>query len=232
MKHFKILKSFVIVFYLVLTYISPLQSLHASMSAGYSEYFVPGREEDLRKAFYALKGSGSHRHPIDLSRNHSIISVTAITNNTTIYWDHWENGYNFDPNNPSTADVTVTINKGETHKFESPSIPTSPRGTGTYYDSGDRFFTSGGPVSVARASWSQSISHGNPILGLAWAVYPVGALDTHHLIPVGTNSGFSDFRSTTVLIMAVEDNTHVHYHNGGTTRDVSLRMGRDDYACQ
>ena len=40
----------------------------------------------------------------DQSRDmHSIISVTAWSDNITVCYDHWENGYGFDPQNPSNS---------------------------------------------------------------------------------------------------------------------------------
>jgi len=53
-------------------------------------------------------------------------SVVAWSANTTVYYDHWENGYNFDPNNPAaTADETYTLATPGTIKvFDRPTFPT------------------------------------------------------------------------------------------------------------
>ena len=52
-------------------------------------------------------GAASYPCP-NPTRTHAVISVTAWSDNTTVYYDHWENGYDFDPANPTTADETYT----------------------------------------------------------------------------------------------------------------------------
>ena len=61
---------------------------------------------------------------------HAVIAVTAWSANTTVYYDHWEDGYDFDPANPeATADETVVLaNTGDQRIFESSTIPTHPAG--------------------------------------------------------------------------------------------------------
>ena len=50
---------------------------------------------------------------------HSVISITGTYNGTTVYYDHWEDGYEDDITNPqqSTTQV-ITINAGQVITFE------------------------------------------------------------------------------------------------------------------
>ncbi|MBI5848187.1 MAG: DUF11 domain-containing protein [Nitrospirae bacterium] len=153
---------------------------------------------------------------------HSVITVTAWSENTTIYYDHWENGYNFDPNNPAaTADETYTLaTAGAQRIFESTSIPTNPRGTTTYYDGSDHIYVAGGPVTVVRASWIQATGVENQ--AVAWEIYPVQPQLTTYVIPFGEDLGASlpDFSRVFVFVQATENNTVVTFDfNGDGTKD-------------
>ena len=115
----------------------------AQSVSGYSEYFIPADETTMWYVFDDLDNATT-------TPMHSVIAVTAWSDNTTVYYDHWEvNGYNFDPNNPATADETIVLaTAGAQRTFESSNIPTAPRGTATYYDGGDRIYVAGGTVTV------------------------------------------------------------------------------------
>ena len=139
---------------------------HAQVAAGYSEYYIPGDETNMRLVFNTLDAAGTNYGM------HAVIAVTAWSANTTVYYDHWEDGYDFDPANPGTADETVILaNTGDQRIFESANIPTNPRGTATYYDGGDRIYVAGGVVTVTRASWIEAVGVGNQ--SAAWEIYPV-----------------------------------------------------------
>jgi uncharacterized repeat protein (TIGR01451 family) len=183
----------------------------AQVAAGYSEYYIPGDEPDMWTVFNSLDAAGTN------TTMHAVISVTAWSDNTTIYYDHWENGYNFDPTNPAaTADESYTLLKaGDVKVFESANIPTAPRGAATYYDGGDHIYVAGGTVTVSRASWIQAVGVGNQ--SAAWEIYPVKPQLTTYIVPFGENLGFSDFNRVYVLIQATADNTTftVDYNGDG-----------------
>jgi uncharacterized repeat protein (TIGR01451 family) len=207
---------------------------HASAPAGYSEYYIPGDEANMRLIFNTLDAAGANYGM------HAVISVTAWSANTKIYYDHWEhcqgitlgspgctNGYNFDPANPdATADEIVTLtNTGDQRIFESSNIPTNPRGKGTFYDGGDRIYVAGGAVTVTRASWIEAVGVGNQ--SAAWEIYPVKPQLTTYVMPFGENLGFADFNRVFVLIQATEDNTTFQVDlNGDGTFD-NLNQNRD-----
>jgi hypothetical protein len=64
-------------------------------------YFIPCPEAQLFETFKAINSA-------QVSGNvTTILSVAIAANNTVIYWDHWEDGYELDPANPvqSTTEV-------------------------------------------------------------------------------------------------------------------------------
>ena len=153
-------------------------------TAGYSEYYLPGDELNMYYIFTNLDANGSGNTGM-----HSVTSVVAWSANTTVYYDHWENGYGFDPNNPgSTADETDSlVTQGATRTYESSNVPSggpppatrNPAATcagqtnpgNRCYDGGDRIYIAGGPVTVTRAVWTEAAGVGNQ--GDAWEIYPV-----------------------------------------------------------
>jgi uncharacterized repeat protein (TIGR01451 family) len=216
--------------------------------AGYSEYFIPADEDDLSVAL-CTHGATACASP----NTHAVISVTAWSDNTSVYFDHWENGYNFDPANPTTADETyagaTALNTGDRLVFESsnialprwntyPTPPPSPptttcgytatlyraggsstvirSGTGTTcYEGGDRIYTAGGAVTVARVGWNEA--RGVGVQGAAWEIYPVKPQLTTYILPIGENvpagenagTTWYGFQRVAALIQATADNTTV-----------------------
>ena len=138
---------------------------------------------------------------------HSVITVTAWSENTTIYYDHWEERPTIStrttPRLPTRPIVLATA--GAQRVFESSNIPTTPRGTATYYDGGDRIFVAGGTVTVTRASWIEGVGAGNQ--AVAWEIYPVKPQLTTYVMPFGENLGFTPFTRVYALIQATANNT-------------------------
>ncbi len=221
---------------------------HAAAPAGYSEYYIPGDENQMANIWANIgTAGGTAGAPVVVSganaARHTTISVVAWSDNTTVYYDHWENckgtalgsggctnGYNFDPNDPSTADETYTLNKGESHIFESNNIPVNPRGTGQYYDGGDRIYVAGGAVSVSRMSWIDDVG---TVFSIAMEVYPVKPQMTTYILPFGEDLYASDstvFRSfdrVYALVQATQDNTEVQFDvNGDGTYDTICTNAR------
>lgn len=107
-----------------------VSSAQAQVAAGYSEYYIPGDEDNLGRVLCAY-GAASYPCP-NPTRTHAVISLTAWSDNTTVYYDHWENAYGFDPTNPTTADESYTVangtalNTGDRLVFDS-ALMTLPR---------------------------------------------------------------------------------------------------------
>lgn len=195
---------------------------YGATPAGYSEYYIPGDENIMGQVWADIGAAGT----VALAApRHTIISVVAWSPSTTIYYDHWENGYNFDPNNPdATADEKyVLANAGDSKIFESSNIPVNPRGTAIYYDGRDRIYVAGGVVTVTRTSWDET---DGTVFSLAWEVYPVKPQMIKYILPFGDDlygapRNYTDFRRVFALIQATKDNTVVtfDFNKDGTFGD-------------
>ena len=59
-----------------------------------------------------------------------VIGVTAYVNNTTLFYDHWEDGYDFNETNFSNADETYSAaTAGGVMNFVSFNVPYTPQAT-------------------------------------------------------------------------------------------------------
>jgi uncharacterized repeat protein (TIGR01451 family) len=207
-----------VVVWLLMLVLSP-QVVRGGLTAGYSEYYIPGGTDQLWGIFQDLDNDPPLVQGDGL---HSVIAVTAYSDNTTIYYDHWEDGYDFDPANPvATADEIRYSDEGVVQEFESSNVPV-PRGTTeVHYDGRDRIYVAGGPVSVTRASWPESIG---TVFALAWEVYPVKPFLMSYTIPVGedlftgtpAHSAYRDFERVYVIVQSTSDGTTVVIDDPGT----------------
>src|SRR3990172_1764544 len=101
--------------------VAPQGSAQAQASAGYSEFYIPGATQQMWDIFENL-----HNNPdlVEASGMHNVTAVTATLDSTTVYYDHWEDGYDFDPADPvATADESYVLNSGGVREFESSNIP-------------------------------------------------------------------------------------------------------------
>jgi len=178
---------------------------NAAIFGGYSEYYIPGREEQMAAIFQdfgANIGTGMH----------TVISITSAGDNTTVYYDHWEDGYDFDPDDPeNTYDLKYVLNAGEVQTLVGNNIPVFPRGSGVFFDGGDRLYSAGTSVTVSRTSWAETTG---TTLAISWELFPVKPFLTDYTIPVGEDlaSGapfYTDFEDVYVLVQSVTDNNTV-----------------------
>jgi uncharacterized repeat protein (TIGR01451 family) len=202
----------------------PAFRAEAQATAGFSEYIIPGNEGQVTETlatstqlglYYVFNQLDTGGTPTSANM-HTVITVTAWAPNTAVYYDHWEDGLDFDPNNPTTADETVSLaTMGALQNFESanfaiPVAATTP-GTGCntlgtcVYDGGDRIFVAGGAVTVTRAGWNEERGVGNQ--AVAWEIYPVRPQLTTYVVPFGENLGIDAFERVFVLIQATADGT-------------------------
>jgi uncharacterized repeat protein (TIGR01451 family) len=195
---------------------------YGATPAGMSEYFVPVDEDNEHFILNALGGINAGESM------HSLISVTPWASNTAIYYDHWEDGYEFDIDAPTTADETCSANIGQITNFESvvprPRTPanvctgqTHPSNcslgaggnTDFCYDGRDRIYVVGGGSTVVRAGWPQTTG---VVTGVAEEVYPVTPQLTTYILPFGeeiyaANTARTDYRRVFVIVQATEDAT-------------------------
>lgn len=178
----------------------------AQVASGYSEYYIPGREDAMSLALRSYN-PGS---PPATNDTHAVIAITAWADNVTVYYDHWEDGMDFDPNNPGTADETFTLLTAGTLLTLDDStggMPIPRVAANVYYDGGDRLYIAGGTVTVTRASWLED--RGQQIQAVAWEIYPVKPQLTTYVAPFGENlfPGFADFERSFALIQATANGT-------------------------
>lgn len=151
-----------------------------SVPAGYSLYYIPADEANMRIIF-AQSGSGTTilGDPGGVTDSmYSVITITVWADNTRIYIDHWEDGYEIDYDNPdATADeVLPVLNKGDVVTLLSqdvpsllsersdpsdpapvdcdcvpPAVPGQTPVVGCYYDGRDKIYVAGGLVTITRA---------------------------------------------------------------------------------
>ncbi|MEM9303578.1 MAG: SdrD B-like domain-containing protein, partial [Pseudomonadota bacterium] len=93
-----------------------LNDVHAQAAAGYTEYFIPGDEFQIREILGDLDNDLRADQP-----GVAIIGVSAWADDTTLFYDHWEDGYEFDPLNPgNSADEIIQLRSTN----DDPAIPT------------------------------------------------------------------------------------------------------------
>lgn len=216
------------IFALLMLSLVGLGSVQASTPAGYSEFFIPVDEDN---EWFILNQLGG----IPDQNMHSIISLTSWANNTVVYYDHWENGYNFDPNNPdATADEKCSASRGTVLTFES-SVPrprasnllgcttgqvrpgtctvrttgTNPSNANYCYDGRDHVYVVGSGVTMVRGGWPQTTG---VVTGLAEEVYPIKPQLTTYILPFGedlyaANNARTDYRRVFAMIQATENGT-------------------------
>jgi len=176
--------------------------------AGYSEYYVPGDEDDLMYFHNQIR-------PDTWTQVHSVITVVAWAANTTVYYDHWEDGYDFNPLDPDTADETVVLaTRGSSHTFETAAIDIPRSSAVTAYDGRDYIYIAGGAASVNRITWPTAAG---TVEAIGMEVYPVRPQLTTYIIPFGENlvGTMPDFERVFALIQATADGTVVQFDLDG-----------------
>ena len=213
--------------------VHPVQQVSANVPAGFSEYFVPGASDDLYNILYDLSLFTDTQFT-------NILTMPITSNNLTIYYDHWENGY---LSGPAGDEVYTGLTVGQIVTFKSTTIPiptrgtnlnacsgsTNPRGTTTAcYDGMDRIYVVGGAVSVSQVYWPTTVG---TVYANAQEVMPVKPWESNYVIPVGEDlyesnpTAYADFDCVYVIVEAMEDDTHVTFDNKRTTAPASGACG-------
>lgn len=231
---------FSLILILLVVLVSPYLNAQAAVPAGYSEYFVPGGTDQLWGIF---EDNDNSPDLAEGSGMHAVIAVTAGSDSTTIYYDHWENGYDAD------GDEVYTVNKSDVTIFESSNIPVIPRGTdmdactaespntlaGTAnrcYDGRDRILVAGGAATVTRAAWPESVG---TVYALSWELIPTKPFLTDYTLPIGvdlnTDKGYNDFANAYVIVLSTEDGNSITIDDPSTVGvDVSTTLNQGEVA--
>ncbi len=109
-------------------------------------FYIPIDETHVRDVAFAI-------NPNTGDTTHSVVSISATANGTTVYYDHWEDGYEADPENPVQASTeTFNLDAGDFQALES-DIVLNPRDPAVIaYDGRDRLSATE-QIAVTRAGW-------------------------------------------------------------------------------
>jgi hypothetical protein len=66
----------------------------ADVVSGYQEYYIPGSTDQMWAIFDDINPNAAM---VTTAGMHEVIGVTASLQSTTVYYDHWEDGYDFNP---------------------------------------------------------------------------------------------------------------------------------------
>ncbi len=188
------------------------------------EFFVPFPEADFKTSLQAIASSTTVSNQIQTT-----VSIVVGTTNTIIVYDHWEDGYENDLNNPTQPNTQVWgdgdpsngVAPGYTNDILPPgavitltnvvSLPRNP--SSVKYDGRDRIGATR-PVTVCRAGWSTNIG---TLLASATEVYDTSRYGTSFIIPVGTNTipTVESFSYSSLHIIASQNGTVVTVDKNG-----------------
>ncbi|HPK36921.1 MAG TPA: hypothetical protein PLH01_01445, partial [Kiritimatiellia bacterium] len=207
------------------------------------EFYLPLPEAQVLKAFNTLDGLGQVKAPID-----SVTSIVVTGPDTIIHYDHWEDGYEVDINNPAQPTTRIWGDGNDANGIP-PGYASDPMGlpqgavislrnnvnlprnpSQILYDGRDRI-TASKALAVSRALWPVSVG-----TVLSEAVEVTATIDhgTHYIAPVGEDvDAFEMFEQVGLAVMADQDNTVVTIDKdgpgGAAPVTVTLNQGESHY---
>jgi len=211
-------------------------------------FYVPLPEDQILQALQTTNTNGSaSTNPVQ-----TYISIAAIADNTVIYYDQWENGFEPDIANPmnlysgGNPGGTQIWGDGNSANGAPPGIPSDIINSGTViilnnpvtttsrqsvidFDGSDKIAATK-TISVARSGWTTGP---NTLLADAIEVFDTDNWGKSFVVPVGENIPNSDsfriFNYTGLSIMASTNNTNVQIDadaNGSFETNINLNEGQ------
>jgi uncharacterized repeat protein (TIGR01451 family) len=209
-------------------------------------YYVPLPEDQIYNALKAIyPGSQScPAAPNVANPINSYISISVISDNTIIYYDHWEDGFEIDVSRPEQA-TTEIWGDGNPANGAPPGIANdlimadsvivlnNPVNINTLrsvidFDGGDRISAST-LIAMTRAGWATGSS---TLLAGAVEVYDTSTWGATFESPVGENLAYNQiFEYSALLVMAATDNTTVtvDFNGDGTIDDSTILNQGESY---
>ncbi|MCW5558496.1 MAG: DUF11 domain-containing protein, partial [Verrucomicrobiae bacterium] len=212
-------------------------------------FYVPFPEDQLLAGLQAIESGGSGSTPVNPVTVY--ISIASLANNTIIYYDQWENGYDDDIANP--ANLYSATNPGGTQIWGDgdssngipPGFTTDVINAGSVivlnntlntanlaaidWDGRDKIAATK-PVAVTKTGWATGP---NTLLAGAVEVFDTANWGTDYRSPMGQdipdNQDFQMFEYTALLIMAGEGGATVQIDkdaNGVFETTVTLSEGQ------
>ncbi len=187
-------------------------------------YFTPFEAQELIDILRSiLSAGGSCTGPV-----HSTISITSGADANTVYYDHFEDGYEVDPINPvQGSTLTMVMDVGDVWT-QSSNVPVDQpgRGAGNYYDGRDRIVSTA-PIAVTQAVYADSPGE---LLAGAVQVLDVDKSGIQFDLPVGEDVDFNQvFEYVGVVLVGTEFNTQVQIDadaDGSFETSTTLNLGQ------
>ncbi|MGC4117498.1 MAG: DUF4215 domain-containing protein [Myxococcales bacterium] len=210
----------------------------AQIGAGYQEYYVAGRSSQVFNFMNAVYRQGHANADLPDVGLVSVIGLVATLDGQTIYYDHWEDGYDANPFAPGSTTEVYTLSHGQALSLASSANCTNAktcyvprtRGTALRYDGGDRIVSVGGPINLVVNMYPITTDQ----MGGAWEVYARQTLtgSREYRIPVGvdlypgTNNAYYPFQFVDLEVVSYVDNNDIVVDNGLTTVSLTLQHGQ------
>jgi uncharacterized repeat protein (TIGR01451 family) len=238
------------IFMIVAMLLTQLSALTTQPAAALGEtpaqtFFLSMPEDQVRTAFIAIDtGNGSIG-----STMVSITSIAVTVNNTIIYYDQWEDGYEAASTTPVQASTLIfgdgNVANGNACTYAATlcsgdvltagavlvlrnNVPSNPRGSATYFDAHDKVAVTQ-LVAVTRAMWDSATG---TVLAGAIMVYDTTGYGTDFRLPAGENLATASsamFDYAGLYIMAANNGTTVSIDadgNGTTDYTTTLNAGQ------
>jgi len=224
----------IIVFIALLASIGMASRAQAAPPPPVQHFYVPLPEDQILHALRAIyPGPPQCASAVALAANpiNTYISISALSDQTIIYYDHWEDGFEIDVTRPKQA-TTQIWGDGNPSNGAPPGIPadlimadtvilldnpvdTNTRQSVIDFDGGDRVSASN-MIAMTRAAWATGSS---TLLAGAVEAYDTNSWGTTYEIPVGENVDYNQlFEYSSISVMAAQDNTtlFVDFDGNGT----------------
>lgn len=185
--------------------------------------YVPFEDQQVSDGLESIFGPGGN-----FDDTVSTIDITAAADDSIIYWDHWEDGYETEIYNPAVGSSTQVWGDNDNSNGTTPGAATDDVDAGTVIflqntvalprDSNDFAFDGRDKVAstrgfaMTRAGWSAN--YGTVHAG-AVAATDLSKWGTQFDFPVGENTSFEAFDYTGLGLMASDDDTLVEIDTNG-----------------
>ena len=180
---------------------SPVQAAAAPVQF----FFTPVKEAQLLPLLNQTSGNGAPASPM-----HTVLSMVATRDNTIVYYDHWEDGFEANLGSPVQSTTLVlgdgiasngcagayfptpvtpcnnandVINAGNILNKREDNIVIPRVASSVYWDGGDKIGASR-TIAMTRSSWA---SGSNTLMGDATEIYDTTFFGTLFTLPVGEN---------------------------------------------
>lgn len=206
------------------------QAQDSELPSPVQNYYVPMDEVNLLDVFNTLSSEAA-------SPLQNVISIVVGDDNTIIYYDHWEDGYEIDISNPQ-QETTEIWGDGDPSNGAPPDISSDNYGAGTvivlrdqipvpreeseiFFDGRD-FIGSTSLLAVTQAGWPVE-DPGSQLAG-AIEVYSTDRFGTEYQVPIGQDLNSDNmFEYVSLFVMAGTDGTTLEFDNNNNGDSGSIQ---------